>query len=98
MLKAINKDTQARIKELIESPVMALKSIPDVQYLPPKTGILNITVEDGFAKKKNYRILSSSDREYIHEVTKDLGGTNAAKMIKSGLKGAKLRLGKLNII
>ena len=96
MLKSLNKEAAGRIKELVESPIMALKSdTSGKQYLPPETGVLNITVTDGFARKPRYRIMSSCDREYINEIAEEMSGAVAAEMIESSLNGTKLRLGKL---
>lgn len=94
LLKSQHKEAQARIKELVEAPIMVLKSDQSKQYLPPAKGVLRITVADGFAKKEQYRIMSACDREYISEVTKDMSGSSAAAMISSSLQGTKLRLGE----
>jgi hypothetical protein len=95
LLKSQHKEAQARIKELVEAPVMTLKSDPGgKQYLPPVKGVLRITVADGFAKKDQYRIMSACDREFINEVTKDMSGASAATMISASLQGTKLRLGE----
>lgn len=94
LLKSQHKEAQERIKELVEAPIMVLRSDQSKQYLPPTKGVLRITVADGFAKKKQYRIMSACDREYINEVTKDMSGASAATMISSSLQGTKLRLGE----
>jgi hypothetical protein len=60
--------------------------------LPPESGVLNITVIDGFARKAMYRILSPCDREYIEEVADELGGNVASQMLSSALQGVKMRL------
>jgi hypothetical protein len=93
LLKSQHKEAQARIKELVEAPIMVLRSDQSKQYLPPTKGMLRITVADGFAKKDKYRIMSACDREYISEVTKDMSGASAAAMISSSLQATKLRLG-----
>lgn len=95
LLKSQHKEAQARIKELVEAPIMVLRSDQSKQYLPPVKGTLHITVADGFAKKDQYRIMSACDREYISEVTKDMSGSSAVAMISSSLQGTKLRLGRL---
>ena len=94
LLKSQHKEAQARIKELVEAPIMVLKNDQSKQYLPPERGVLKITVADGFAKKDQYRIMSACDREYISEVTKDMSGASAVAMISSSLQGTKLRLGE----
>lgn len=95
LLKSQHKEAMARIKELVEAPIMVLRSDQSKQYLPPAKGTLHITVVDGFAKKEQYRIMSAVDREYISEVTKDMSGTSAVAMISSSLQGTKLRLGRI---
>eukprot|EP01034_Spumella_vulgaris_P028670 gene28670-35569_t len=98
LLKSQHQEAIARIKELIEAPVMALKTDKmKNRYLPPETGKLNIKasglVMDGFARKEMYRIMSSCDKDYIDEVAKDIGGgSNSTNMISSSLQGTKLRL------
>ena len=97
LLKSQHKEAQARIKELVEAPIMVLKNDQSKQYLPPERGVLKITVADGFAKKDQYRIMSACDREYISEVTKDMSGASAVAMISSSLQGTKLRLGEYRV-
>lgn len=98
MLNAISKDADDRIKEIIECPIMALKSNnthqKEQQYLPPRQGKLKISVINSFAKKKRYRVVSSADKDYIQEMMKDVQGATAVKMINNSLTGAKLRIGK----
>ena len=94
MLNAVSKDADDRIKEIIECPIMALKSNnPKEQYLPPRKGKLKISVVNSFAKKKRYRVVSSADKDYIQEMMKDVQGATAVKMINNSLTGAKLRIG-----
>jgi len=38
LLKSQHKEAQARIKELVEAPIMVLKSDTSKQYLPPTKG------------------------------------------------------------
>lgn len=91
LLKAQHQEATSRIKELTQSPVMALKSDKGTRYLPPETGALHCTVIDGFAKKKHYRVLTACDREYIDEVAEGVGGA-ASAMVSASIQGAKLRL------
>ncbi len=63
LLKSQHKEAIERIKELVETPVMALKiDKSKTRYLPPETGSLRIRVTDGFARKDMYRIMSSCDK------------------------------------
>ena len=39
LLKSQHKEAQARIKELVEAPIMVLKSDPSKQSLPPTKGM-----------------------------------------------------------
>jgi hypothetical protein len=98
LLKSQHKEAMSRIKELVEAPIMTLRSDPTKQYLPTTRGTLRITVADGFAKKDQYRIMSACDREYISEVTKDMSGASAAAMISSSLQATKLRLGRWMVV
>lgn len=97
MLNAISKDADDRIKEIIECPIMALKSSnshqKEQQYLPPRQGKLKISIVNSFAKKKRYRVVSSADKDYIQEMMKDVQGATAVKMINNSLTGSKLRIG-----
>jgi hypothetical protein len=92
LLKAQHQEATARIKELTQSPVMALRHDKGTRYLPPETGALHVTVIDGFAKKKHYRVLTACDREYIDEVADGVGGAAASGMLAASLQGTKLRL------
>lgn len=105
MLNAISKDADDRIKEIIESPIMALKSNNNnnnnqkeqqqqQQYLPPRKGKLKISIVNSFAKKKRYRVVSSADKDCIQAMMKDVQGATAVKMINNSLTGAKLRIGR----
>jgi hypothetical protein len=48
-------------------------------------------VQDGFAKKPIHKIMSSCDKEFLHNVAK-ASGTNSLKMMMDGIDGVKLRL------
>lgn len=95
LLKAQHAEAVARIQEMTQSPVMALRSDKSTRYQPPLTGVLHIGVTDGFARKKHYRVMTACDREYISEVVGEVGGSGASQqMLASSLQGTKLRLGK----
>lgn len=105
LLKAQNIEATARIHELTEAPVMALKSNPTEEYLPPRTGLLKVSVIDGFAKKDVYRILSTVDRENITNVAHqavgssgNIGGSSIATVVGSALECATLRIGQTSNI
>lgn len=90
-LKAQKTEAIERIKDLCEQPLMALKSEPDVKWVPPTTGRLYMKVQDGFAKKPVHKIMSSCDKEFLHSVAK-ASGNNSLKMMMDGIDGVKLRL------
>ncbi|RYH14421.1 EF-hand domain-containing protein [archaeon] len=94
LLKSQYKEASSRMKELTECPIMVYKHDTRTRYIPPEGGILHITVMDGFARKKIYRIMNACDREAIHAVTKEVGGISGMNMLSSSLQGTKLRLGK----
>jgi hypothetical protein len=92
LLKSQKQEAQLRIKEMLEQPIMILRNGPKKQhYVPPEIGFLHIKVIDGFARKKIYRVLTTTDREYIESMSSELGG-NASKMVSSSLENTKLRL------
>ena len=91
LLKSQKQDAALRIKEMMESPIMCLRQERGKPYVPPENGFLHITVIDGFARKKIYRVLTTTDREYIEEMSKEMGG-NVANMVQSSLENTKLRL------
>jgi len=90
-LKAQKTEAIERIKDLCEQPLMALKSEPEIKWVPPSTGRLYMKVQDGFAKKPIHKIMSSCDKEFLHNVAK-ASGTNSLKMMMDGIDGVKLRL------
>lgn len=92
LLKSQHQEATQRIKELTQSPVMALKTEKNTRYIPPEVGALHITIIDGFAKKKQYRVLTACDREYVDEVAQGVGGVAASGMVAASMQGAKLRL------
>lgn len=47
LLKSQHKEAQARIKELVEAPIMVLKSDQSKQYLPP-TKVVNVGYSECF--------------------------------------------------
>lgn len=91
LLKSQKQEAVLRIKEMMECPIMVLRNDKKNRYIPPESGFLHITVVDGFARKKIYRVLTTTDREYIEEMSKEMGG-NVTNMVKSSLENTKLRL------
>jgi len=93
LLKEQRVEAKQRIDDIRNVPIMAWKHNPDMRYVPPEKGYLQITVMDGFAKKKHYRILTATQREIIEEMAHDVGVANVSSMFgSSGLNGTKLRL------
>jgi hypothetical protein len=92
LLKSQKQEAIQRIKEMTESPIMILRTDKEKKpYLPPENGFLHIKVIDGFARKKIYRVLNTTDREAIEEMCKEMGG-NVSNMISSSLENTKVRL------
>ena len=90
-LKSQHKEASSRMRDILESPAMALKSKPDVPWRPPSTGIYHVRVVDGFAAKPIYRTLSTCDRDYINEVANGAGDAMVT-MTSQGVEGFKVRL------
>jgi hypothetical protein len=92
LLRAIHREAFARMKELLEYPVMVLASDPTRPYVPPETGYLHISVIDNLIHKKEYRVLTSAQKDYILHAVKGMNGNFVPSMIVSAVEHLKIRL------
>jgi hypothetical protein len=88
LLKAQVAEANARIKELVEYPMMSLASSPKTKYVPPRTGTLHLKVIDGFIRKKNFYTLSVIDQKYAYKMAKGMGDV---MMMADAVQNARTR-------
>lgn len=57
LLKNQHRLATKRLKELLVLPILSREAdaITKEKYVPPRHGVLSLTVLDGFAKKENHR-------------------------------------------
>ena len=61
-LRSQAKEARQRLKEMGERPVLCLEGGRS-RYLPPKCGVLALSLVDGYAKKKIKQTVSRGDQE-----------------------------------
>lgn len=88
LLKSQHREATARIRELVEHPIMVLASSPDKKYIPPRFGFLELKVIDGFITKNKFHTISSSDQRYAYHMAKGIGDVT---MMTEAFKSAKIR-------
>lgn len=81
--------SEARLRDLTHTPCLCLASTPTIRYLPPRAGRLNITVVDGFLKKKVYRTMTDIERQGVEDIASTSG--EYSTMMMNGLFGSKIR-------
>ena len=57
----------------VHVPIINTTEFPVDRYLPPAEGILNMRVYDAVALKKDYKIMTAVEREFILEMGKESG-------------------------
>ena len=57
----------------VHVPIINTTDFPVDRYLPPAEGILNMRVYDAVALKKDYKIMTAVEREFILEMGKESG-------------------------
>lgn len=92
ILKAHNREANARIKDILEKPLICEKSSLGIRFMPPESGKLNLLVVNGFLKKSKYRIMTNCDHEYMQDMMKTISGATIVPSVLSSLPGTKLRL------
>lgn len=90
-LRGQKEEATSRIKELTEMSIMSLKSSPGVAYSPPKEGIIDIYIVDGYMRKNKVKVISGVDQSHIMDVAKD-EPENKVNMLVYSLLNSKLRL------
>eukprot|EP01039_Chlorochromonas_danica_P015877 gene15877-18718_t len=78
LLKAQAREAHARIKEMTEYPITALKPptsgvIPSQKYIPPRKGLLHLTITDGFVQKEHFLTMSTIDQKFAYHMAKRIG-------------------------
>ena len=89
-LKALNRDAQKRMQDLLETPIMALASSPRSPYYPSREGKIICEVIDNLQMKPNFRSLTTIDQKHVQDVVRASGGE--AALLSSSTQHAKLRL------
>eukprot|EP01038_Epipyxis_sp_PR26KG_P005859 gene5859-8083_t len=95
-LRKQSKLANSRIKELTELHVMSseadceAKGLAKSRYIPPRKGILRLSILDTFTQKESHRVINGSDRKYINEIAKQSGDVLA--MTSFGVNNYKIRL------
>ncbi len=90
MLKAQSREAAARVKEMTTYPMMCLKE--DVKkhkkYIPPRFGMLNLTVVDGFEEKESFSVLTSTDQNNALLMAIKMGDS---QLINEAVRTSKIR-------
>lgn len=89
-LRAQHDEAISRLREMAECPIMCLASNPTVRYIPPRRGVLHLTVTDSFQTSSTQRVLSSFDYNNILKLIKN-SGLDVAESFVMALKNMKLR-------
>ena len=90
VLKSQCREADARLKDLTTYPVLCVKG--DVKknkkYLPPRKGILHLTVVDGFEEKETFSVLTSTDQNNALKMAIKMGDT---QLINEAVRASKIR-------
>jgi Ca2+-binding EF-hand superfamily protein/Ran GTPase-activating protein (RanGAP) involved in mRNA processing and transport len=87
MLTHQSREAGQRIKELIEYPVLSIKGTQK-KYVPPKEGMLNMTVVDGFTEKSNFSVMTSSDQSNALNMAISMGDS---QLVQEAIRSSKIR-------
>lgn len=91
-LKGQFNETQSRLTDLTQDPVMVLKhDKTKKRWVPPKVGKINMKVIHGFAHKPIHKILTSCDKDFIYRVAQD-AGENMIQLMSLSVETLKMRL------
>jgi hypothetical protein len=88
-LKSQYDEAESRLAEMCEDRIMATPDRPKVKYMPQRTGILHLSVMDGFTRKEKFGVISSCDQEYAKGVSSD-----TTTMLGFAVANSKIRLGE----
>ena len=89
LIKDLRDDAIAKIKEMIELPVM-VEVDSMMMYIPPDDGHLVIELKDSYVRKRHFQVLTSSDQSNISALASKLG-TSPAQMIGYSFGTCKMR-------
>lgn len=89
LLKSQHHEAASRIKEMTNYPILALSTSPGVKYIPPRSGVIYCSVADGFVRKKNFYMITSTDQQYAYKMAKGIGDV---AMMSEATKNSKLRM------
>lgn len=91
-LRVSTVESTARAKDLVEAPIMKLKSSDAIKpWIPPTYGKLHMKIVDGFSTKDVYRTMSSADKNKMHDCAKG-AGSDTLKMMFHAIEASRLRL------
>jgi hypothetical protein len=91
-IKSQFNETQSRLKDLTEDPIMVLKhDKTKKRWVPPKHGKIKMKVVHGFAHKPIHKILTSCDKDFIYRVAQD-AGENMLTLMSHSVETLKMRL------
>ena len=90
--RASARDAQKKISELIETTAMCIKDKQGkyVRYLPPPEGYMRIQLENGYARKSIFQVITGPDQINIISLANKLGDVSV--MIRYALQHTKLRI------
>jgi len=90
VLKAQCREADARLKEMTTYPVLCLKEHvhKHKKYIPPRQGMLHLTVVDGFEEKETFSVLSSSDQSNALNMAMKMGDS---ALINEAVRASKIR-------
>lgn len=80
LLKAQARDAYARIRDMTEYPITALKTgsyspsmVPSEKYVPPRQGTLHLSITDGFVQKDHFLTMTTIDQKFAYHMAKRIG-------------------------
>lgn len=69
-LRSQHDEAISRLKEMAEAPIMCLANNPTEKYIPPRRGVLRMSVNDSFESSGTQRVMSSFDLNNILKLIK----------------------------
>ena len=87
LVKSQRIEATNRIKEMVTYSVMALASRPGLKYMPPKGGLMELTVVDSFLQKKSYAVMTEATQKSTLQMARILGD---ASLLNAAIKNSKL--------
>lgn len=90
VLKAQCREADARVKEMTTYPVLCLKENvkKHEKYVPPRKGMIHLTVVDGFEEKETFSVLSSTDQSNALHMAMKMGDS---ALINEAVRASKIR-------